>query len=77
MRQRSAPTQAGWFSVNEAVLLVALVLLVIGLWSRIGALSLTVPGTVLLWMALPSRQAFVVRPETREKRVRTEGNAAV
>jgi hypothetical protein len=55
--RRSEPQS--WFGLDEAVLLVALGLLVAGLWSRIGMVSLTVPGAVLLWIVLPPRQAFV------------------
>jgi hypothetical protein len=63
---RPDPRQAPGFGLDEAVLLIALVLLVAGLWPRIGALALTIPGAVLLWIALPPRATFVVRPETRD-----------
>ncbi len=72
MRARSAAlvrSLAASIGADEVVLLVALGLLTAGLWSRIGALSLMLPGLVLLWIALPQRARFVTRdPETKAER---------
>ena len=48
--------------IDEALFVAALVLLTTGLWSVIGSAALVAPGAVILWVALPSRSPFVVRP---------------
>ena len=47
---------------DELLLACALALVTVGLWPIIGRSALVVPGTVLLWIALPSRAPLVVRP---------------
>lgn len=51
------------FGADEFVLIGALVLLTAGLWSAVGMLALVAPGAALLWIAVPSRAPFVIRPE--------------
>ena len=41
----------------------ALALLAAGLWPDLGWRALAVPGAVLLWLVLPSREPFVIRKE--------------
>lgn len=63
----SAVAAAVWsrvieFGRVEAVLALALVLLTVAAWPRLGRQALAIPGLVLLWIALPSRVAFIARP---------------
>lgn len=60
-RNEAAPASTGFD--EEIWIAIGLVLIVVGLWSRVGALSLVAPGLVVLWIALPSRAPFVTRPE--------------
>jgi hypothetical protein len=52
---------------DELVLALALALIVVGLWPVTGRLVLFIPGAVLLWIAMPSRQPFVHRSPMTEK----------
>lgn len=52
---------------DELVLALALALIVVGLWPLTGRIVLFIPGAVLLWIAMPSRQPFVHRSQTTEK----------
>ena len=47
---------------DEIILVAALLLVTIGLWLVAGQASLIAPGFVLLWVGLPSRSPFVMRP---------------
>lgn len=79
MRRMSALGLVVWRGVTaflgpeEAVLLVALVLVTVGLWplaarwAGSGWTALLVPGLVLLWLALPSRAPFVIRDSAPTK----------
>lgn len=48
--------------VDELLLVVALGLIAAGLWQAWKPGAYLVPGLVLLWIVLPARAAFVVRP---------------
>lgn len=52
------------FDRVEATLAVALVLLTVAAWPRLGRQALAIPGGVLLWIVLPSRVPFIARPPT-------------
>ena len=65
MRQRSRALVAAvvrHIGVNELGLAIALLLIARGLWLAWRPGAYLVPGLVLLWIALPSRVAFLVRP---------------
>ena len=47
---------------DELVLSAGLLLATVALWSAWGPLALLVPGIVLIWVALPTRSVFLVRP---------------
>lgn len=57
---------------DEIAIAVGLALVAFGLWDvwRPGAFIL--PGMVILWMAVPSRPAFITRPPVLVKRVRKD-----
>ena len=48
--------------VDELLLLAGLLLVTAGLWAQWGRLALVVPGAVFVWIALPCRTVFVLRP---------------
>lgn len=48
--------------VDEVLLVVALLLIAAGMWQVWKPGAYLVPGIVLLWIVLPARAAFVVRP---------------
>jgi len=52
---------------QELTLSAGLALLTGGLWGWIGPLALVAPGLVLVWIALPQRHGFVVRPPRRDE----------
>jgi hypothetical protein len=55
--------------LQEALLVVAVSLLTVGLWPVLEWVALVIPGAVLLWVALPSRAPFVTRgPEPPDAR---------
>lgn len=55
--------------VDELLLAVALTLVTVGSWPLLGRGALVVPGIVLLWIVLPTRGTFIVRPPaTGEKK---------
>ena len=45
--------------VDEVLLLVALLLVVIGLWPVVGVRALVAPGLILLYLTVPTRRPFV------------------
>lgn len=51
-----------WVGPDEVLLFLGLILATAGIWSRCGVVALTVPGLVLVWIALPTRRGFVERP---------------
>ena len=53
---------------DEVVFIAALLLIAVGLWLVVGQASLIVPGCVLLWVGLPSRLPFVMRPGFRRSK---------
>ena len=53
---------------DEAMLLAGVLLATVALWSVWGPLALLVPGVVAVWIALPSRAVFVVRPTALQTR---------
>lgn len=68
-RVRPEPQATGitaYVGADELLLALALLLVTIGLWSRVGAAALVAPGLVLLWIALPSRRSFLVAPSAPE-----------
>lgn len=71
---RSAWTRltAAWgvlFGADEVTLMLGLVLLVVSLWPAFQQLALLPAALVLIWMALPSRAAFVSKvPESEPRR---------
>jgi len=73
MRHRSAAVMAALFGPNglerdELLIVVGLALLARGFWLAWPPAAYIVPGALILWMALPSRSAFIVRkPEGPEK----------
>ena len=52
-------------SRDEVVVLVGLALVTAALWPRFEQGALLVPGLVLLWVALPTRDGFVARDTPR------------
>lgn len=56
------------FGAEEVLLVLALVLVTAGLWAVVGRGALTVPGVVLLWIAMPSRAPFVSKPPVDPRR---------
>lgn len=54
--------------VDELLLAVALTLVTVGSWPLLGRGALVVPGIVLLWIVLPTRGTFIVRPTATEKK---------
>ena len=51
----------------ECLLLVGVGLVTGALWPAYGRLALLPAGVLLIWIALPSRTAFVVRPVVSKK----------
>lgn len=51
--------------LDEALILAGMILATCGLWPLVGRLSLVVPALVLLWIALPPRAPFVMRPDKK------------
>lgn len=60
-RRASADVGADEFGIA-----LALAVLTIGLWPRIGRDALIVDGAILVWMFLPTRAPFVVGPERKK-----------
>ena len=52
---------------DELALAVGLGLVTVGLWPSIGVLALIAPGAAIVWIVLPARGVFIVRPRGREK----------
>ena len=69
-RKLTAGGADGW--LDEVLLTVALTLIVVGLWPvsarwiGTGLPSLIVPGITLLYVSLPQRSAFLIRPVTSQ-----------
>ena len=62
---------AAAFGPEEILLIIALLMVAGGCWFVWWPAALIVPGAVLLWLALPSRQPFVYRaPVTPPKATR-------
>lgn len=59
----------GWsaISLDDLVLVLALVLLAVGFWQVWTPGAFIVPGLVLLWLVLPSRAPLVTRPPVSKK----------
>lgn len=53
---------------GELNVLLGLVLVTAALWPTCGRAALIVPGTVLIWVSLPERSAFVKRPPTMARK---------
>lgn len=51
------------FGRGDALVLVGMCCLTAGAWSVIGLASLILPGSLLVWYALPPRPPFVQRQE--------------
>lgn len=76
MRERSRRLVAAIGAVvgpDEILLVVALALVTWGLWPLVGRMALIAPGAVCLWIALPSRAAFLVRPAADDAAKRKKG----
>jgi hypothetical protein len=58
---------AAIIDVDDLALVGALTLLTVGLWTLVGRSALIVPGVVGVWVTLPSRQPFIVRPSAPER----------
>lgn len=65
MRPRK-PAVSPESSLEEILIGIGALLIVAGLWSHLGALALVVPGSVLLWIGLPSRAPFIAKPGSSE-----------
>lgn len=52
---------------NEGTLTIALALLTVAAWPRFGRQALAIPGVVLLWIVLPVRKPFVMRPMPKKE----------
>jgi uncharacterized membrane protein YphA (DoxX/SURF4 family) len=70
MRARKALPAGDSGLFEEALIVIGVVLVVAGLWTRIGALSLVAPGVVALWIGLPARAPFVVKGEPSDGRTK-------
>ena len=57
---------------DETMLAAGCLLVVVALWPTIGALTLVVPGGVLLWASLPTRKPFTVERSDVPQRLRPE-----
>jgi uncharacterized membrane protein len=59
-------------NAEELAVAVGLVLITLGLWPHVGVAALVVPGAAIVWVWLPPRVSFLVRPtdgdEPRRKR---------
>ena len=53
--------------VDEIALAVGLMLITIVIWPLCGQTSLLAPGSALVWLGLPSRGAFLLRPPAKSK----------
>ena len=60
---------------DEIILVAALALITCGLWLLAGQATLLAPGFVLLWVALPSRVPFIVRPGVFQQVKKEKRNA--
>jgi hypothetical protein len=60
MRERLAAFWKGY--AEELLTLGGLVLVTIAVWPYVGRLALAIPGSALIWIALPPRRRFIERP---------------
>lgn len=63
---------AGQVGRDELAIAAGLALLAVGLWGVWRPGSYLAPGLVILWMALPSRPAFVTRPAAVIRKARKD-----
>lgn len=56
--------------IDEALLLLGLLLLAYGLWLFWQPAAFLVPGGILIWLVLPSRAPFISRSEARNHGIR-------
>lgn len=66
--RRSVAAVASVVGFDEVLILVGLVLVWYGLLEVSRAAAFAVPGAVILWLAVPPRKPFIVRPERRARR---------
>ena len=59
-------------NLAEIAVGLGLVLITVALWSHFGRLSLVVPGVVLVWIGLPARVPFTVKPSLSALEKRAE-----
>jgi hypothetical protein len=57
--------------LEELAVAAGAALITVALWPHAGITALAVPGLVLLWIALPTRTAFVSRPVEPPSRRKT------
>jgi len=75
-RLAAALSAASSFAANQAtelLLATGLAFITVALWPDLGVRALSVPGAVLVWLALPARMPFVIgrpTPPTPEKGTR-------
>ena len=70
--RRVAVAVAGEVGRDEVMLLVALGLIARGLWEVWPPGVWIAPGVALLWVYLPARVMFVVRPDQKQQARRTD-----
>ena len=55
---------------GELMLVGGLVMVAVALWPGIGQLTLLPIGLVFIWIGMPTRYAFVLRPQVKERKPR-------
>lgn len=55
---------------GDVALVLAVLLLTVTLWPSVGRLALLVPGSVALWLALPTRAVFIEKPMVEKGKAR-------
>lgn len=53
--------------IDEIAVTLALALIAAGFWSWWRPGAFLVPGVVLLWLCLPARSVFIIRPKRGER----------
>lgn len=57
------------FEIGDALTMLGLILLAVGLWQLSHAAALIVTGAITVWYALPTRPPFIApRPPIRQRR---------